>query len=157
MKAGKTMRTFVVILIATICAAIGEVLLSYGMRKSGEVDLTVPSQWIDLILSVVRNPYVLAGVVLLAVFFFLYLASLSWDDISYVMPLTAMSFIFVALMAKFVLKEDISWYRWAGTVLIVVGIAFVGLENKDIKAGKAVKPDVSDNGQKVVEAIDKSK
>jgi drug/metabolite transporter (DMT)-like permease len=151
------MRTFVVILIATISAAIGEVLLSYGMRKNGEVDLSVPSQWIDLILSVVRNPYVLAGVVLLAVFFFLYLASLSWDDISYVMPLTAMSFIFVALMAKYVLKEDVSWHRWAGTVLIVIGIAFVGLENKDVKTGKVVKPEVSENGQRGVEAIDKSK
>ena len=146
------MRTFVVILIATISAAIGEVLLSYGMRKNGEVDLSVPSQWIDLILSVVRNPYVLAGVVLLAVFFFLYLASLSWDDISYVMPLTAMSFIFVALMAKFVLKEDVSWQRWAGTVLIVAGVAFVGLEER-----KVAKPEAADSGQTGVESIDKSR
>jgi drug/metabolite transporter (DMT)-like permease len=151
------MRTFVVILIATISAAIGEVLLSYGMRKRGEVDLTVPSQWIDLILSVVRNPYVLAGVVLLAVFFFLYLASLSWDDISYVMPLTAMSFIFVALMAKFILKEDVSWQRWAGTVLIVIGVAFVGLEDKDVKTGKDMKPEAADSGHRGAESIDKSK
>jgi drug/metabolite transporter (DMT)-like permease len=151
------MRTFIVILIATVCAAIGEVLLSYGMRKNGEVDLSVPSQWIDLVLSVIRNPYVLAGVVLLAVFFFLYLASLSWDDISYIMPLTAMSFIFVALMAKFVLKEEVSWHRWAGTVLIVIGIAFVGLENKEVKTGKAVKPEVSDSGQRGMETIDKSR
>jgi drug/metabolite transporter (DMT)-like permease len=149
------MRTFVVILIATISAAIGEVLLSYGMRKNGEVDLSVPSQWIDLILSVVRNPYVLIGVVLLSVFFFLYLASLSWDDISYVMPLTAMSFIFVALMARYVLNEDISWQRWAGTILIVIGVAFVGLENKDVKTGKAAKQEMYESGHKGMEAIDK--
>jgi drug/metabolite transporter (DMT)-like permease len=127
------MKTFLVILIATFSAAIGEVLLSYGMKKQGEIDLTVPSQWLDLIMSVVRNPYVLAGVALLAVFFFLYLAALSWGDISYVMPLTAMSFIFVALMAKFVLGEDISVYRWAGTILIVIGIAFVVFENSPEK------------------------
>lgn len=119
------MKTYIVIFIATLSAAIGEVLLSYGMRRQGEIDLTVPSHWIDLITSVVKNPYVLAGVALLAVFFFLYLAALSWGDISYVMPLTAMSFIFVALMARFILHEDISIYRWAGTILIVIGIAFV--------------------------------
>jgi len=53
-------------------------------------------------------------VVLLAIFFFLYLASLSWADISFVMPLTAMSFIFAALLAKFVLKEDVSWFAGSG-------------------------------------------
>jgi drug/metabolite transporter (DMT)-like permease len=127
------MKTYIVIFIATLSAAIGEVLLSYGMRRQGEIDLTVPSHWIDLITSVVRNPYVLAGVALLAVFFFLYLAALSWGDISYIMPLTAMSFIFVAIMARFFLHEDISIYRWVGTILIVIGIAFVAFENSGEK------------------------
>jgi drug/metabolite transporter (DMT)-like permease len=148
------MKTFIVILIATFCAAVGEVLMSYGMRKNGEVDLTVPSQWVDLILSVVRNPYVLIGVVMLSIFFFLYLASLSWDDISYVMPLTAMSFIFVAFMAKFILKEDISWYRWVGTILIVIGIAFVALEDREAKAGTTT---VKDRAGNVTTDIDKSR
>jgi drug/metabolite transporter (DMT)-like permease len=146
------MKTFLVILIATFSAAIGEVLLSYGMRKQGEIDLTVPSQWLDLIMSVVRNPYVLAGVALLAVFFFLYLAALSWGDISYVMPLTAMSFIFVAFMAKFILGENISVYRWAGTILIVIGIAFVVFENspeKTVQQGNlAANEDVRQNADR---------
>jgi drug/metabolite transporter (DMT)-like permease len=150
------MKTFVVILIATFCAAVGEVLLSYGMRKNGEVDLTVPSQWLDLILSVVRNPYVFAGVVLLAVFFFLYLAALSWGDISYVMPLTAMSFIFVALMARFVLNEDVSLYRWIGTVIIVVGIAFVIIDNSSMKTGAMAGNIQNESGHKASKGPDKA-
>jgi threonine/homoserine efflux transporter RhtA len=73
------------------------------------------------------------------------------------MPLTAMSFIFVALMAKFILKEDVSWQRWAGTVLIVIGVAFVGLEDKDVKTGKDMKPEAADSGHRGAESIDKSK
>ncbi len=146
------MKTFVVIFIATLSAAIGEVLLSYGMRRNGEVDLSEPSQWLDLITSVVRNPYVFAGVILLGVFFFLYLAALSWGDISYVMPLTAMSFIFVALMAKFLLNEDVSVYRWAGTVLIVIGIAFVVLDNGSVKTGEFAG---NSEGQRVIDHVDK--
>ncbi len=126
------MKTFVVIFLATLSAAIGEVLMSYGMKQGGAIDLTVPSQWVGLILSVVRNSYVLAGVVLLAIFFFLYLASLSWADVSFVMPLTAMSYIFAAVLAKFVLKEDVSWFRWVGTAIIVVGIIVVALDNRQI-------------------------
>ena len=140
------MKTFVVILFATLSAAIGEVLMSYGMKKGGEVDLTAPSQWIGLILSVVRNPYVLIGVVLLAIFFFLYLASLSWADISFVMPLTAMSFIFAALLAKFVLKEDVSWFRWIGTLVIVVGIIIVALDDKQLTGDRKIAHSLHENG-----------
>ena len=124
------MKTFFVILLATLSAAIGEALLSYGMRKGGVVDLTEPSQWLALVLSVVRNPYVFAGVLFLAVFFFLYLAALSWADLSVVMPLTAMSYVFAALLARFVLKEDVSWFRWSGTVIITIGIVLVALDSR---------------------------
>ena len=124
------MKTFIVILLATLSAAIGESLLSYGMKRNGQVNLALPSQWGYLILSVVRNPYVLAGVVFLAVFFFLYLAALSWADLSFVMPLTAMSYIFAALLAKFVLKEELSWFRWAGTVVITLGIILVAFDSR---------------------------
>src|SRR5208337_4052047 len=122
--------TFIVILLATLSAAIGESLLSYGMKRNGQVDLAVPSQWGHLLLSVIRNPYVLAGVVFLAFFFFLYLAALSWADLSFVMPLTAMSYIFAALLARFVLKEEQSWFRWAGTVVITLGIILVVLDSR---------------------------
>ncbi len=100
------------------------------MKRNGQVDLAVPSQWGHLILSVIRNPYVFAGVVFLAVFFFLYLAALSWADLSFVMPLTAMSYIFAALLARFVLKEDLSWFRWAGTVVITLGIILIALDGR---------------------------
>ena len=124
------MKTFIVILLATLSAAIGESLLSYGMKRNGQVNLAVPSQWGHLILSVVLNPHVLAGVVFLAFFFFLYLAALSWADLSFVMPLTAMSYIFAALLARFVLKEELSWFRWAGTVVITLGIILVVLDSR---------------------------
>ncbi|HXX82325.1 MAG TPA: DMT family transporter [Thermodesulfovibrionales bacterium] len=124
------MKTFIVVLLATLSAAIGETLISYGMKRNGQVDLTELSQCLKLIFSVVRNPYIFSGVVLLGIFFFLYLAALSWADLSFVLPLTALSFIFAAILAKFFLKEDISWYRWAGTLVIIIGIVLVGLDRR---------------------------
>ena len=121
------MKTFVVVFLAALSAAVGEAFLSYGMRLNGQIDLADPSQWTVLVLSVIRNRYVFIGVVFLGVFFFLYLAALSWADLSYVMPLTAISYILAALLARFVLKEDVSWYRWAGTLAIVLGIVLIAL------------------------------
>jgi len=121
------MKTFVVIFLAALSAAVGETLLSYAMKRTGEMNLADPSHWSNLIFSVVRNPYISIGVVLLGVYFFLYLIALSWADLSFVLPLTAVSYIFAALLARFFLGEDISWLRWTGTALIVIGIAFVAL------------------------------
>ncbi len=127
---GGTVKTFIVIFLAALSAAIGEALLSYGMRRYGQMNLTESSQWFVLIFSVVRNPYIFMGVVFLGIFFFLYLASLSWADLSFVMPLTAMSYFFATLLAKFFLKEEVSWFRWAGTIVIIAGIALVALDAK---------------------------
>jgi drug/metabolite transporter (DMT)-like permease len=124
------MKTYIVIAIAALSAAVGESLLSYGMRAHGDVNLTKFSDLVVLITSVFRNQYVTVGVAFLAVFFFLYLAALSWADLSFVLPLTAMSYIFAAFLAKFFLKEDVSWFRWAGTLIIVLGIALVAFESK---------------------------
>lgn len=130
------MKTFIVIAIAAFSASVGESFLSYGMRRYGEIDLASPASVLELILSVVRNPYVFLGVAFLAVFFFLYLAALSWADLSFVLPLTALSYIFAALIARFVLKEDVSVLRWVGTVVIVIGIVFVALDNRPRSVGE---------------------
>ncbi len=124
------MKTYIVVMIAALSAAIGESLLSFGRRRYGSMNLAEPSHWLVLVSSVVRNPYIFLGVVFLGVFFFLYLAALSWADLSFVLPLTAVSYLVAALLAKFFLREEVSWHRWAGTVLIVIGIVLVALGGK---------------------------
>lgn len=131
------MKTYIVVLIAALSAAVGESFLSYGMKRYGTVNLGEPSQWLVLVSSVVRNPYVFLGVVFLGVFFFLYLAALSWADLSFVLPLTAVSYLFAALLAKYYLREEVSWYRWAGTVIIVIGIALVAAGGGSQRADRA--------------------
>lgn len=130
------MKTILAVTLAAASAAVGESLLSLGMKKFGPLNASDPSQWFELVLSVVKNPYVFLGVVFLAIFFFLYLAALSWDDLSYVLPLTALSYLFAACLAKYFLKEDVTWLRWVGTLVIVLGIVLVALAKKPVTAGK---------------------
>jgi drug/metabolite transporter (DMT)-like permease len=127
---GETMKTIIVAFVAALSAAVGETILSYAMKRSGQVDVTESSHWVNLILSVVRNPYIFAGVLFLGVYFFLYLIALSWADLSFVLPLTAVSYIFAAFLAKFFLGEDVSWLRWVGTIVIIAGITLVALDGR---------------------------
>src|SRR5512135_1007451 len=124
------MKTFVVAFLAAFSAAIGEALLSYAMKRGGQVDMTEFSQWVNLVMSVVRNSYIFLGVIFLAVYFFLYLIALSWADLSFVLPLTAVSYIFAAVLARVFLKEDVTWLRWTGTVVIIIGITLIALDGK---------------------------
>lgn len=124
------MKTFVVLFFAALSGAIAETLFSYGMRLFGAMDWSKPARWIDLLLVVPRNPYVLTGVVFASGFFFLYLTALSWADLSYAMPITALSYIFAAIFARVFLGEQVSWHRWVGSVLIVAGVALVVLEGR---------------------------
>lgn len=124
------MKTIVVVAFAALSAAIGESLLSFGMKKFGPLNETDASHWLMLISSVVKNPYIFSGIFFLAIFFFLYLAALSWADLSFVLPITALSYLFAAFFAKYFLKEDVTWLRWAGTIVIVLGIVLVALDGK---------------------------
>ncbi|MDA8168870.1 MAG: EamA family transporter [Nitrospiraceae bacterium] len=134
------MKTLVIIFVAVICTAIGETFLSYGMRRLGEADWTHPGNWLTMLSRVVTNPYVLVGVAFMACFFFLYLVSLSLADLSYVMPLTAASYILASIMARVFLKEEVSWMRWAGILIITIGITFIVMDTSQRTAKADVSP-----------------
>jgi uncharacterized membrane protein len=54
------------------------------------------------------------------------MALLSWADLSYVLPVTSIGYVLVALAGKVLLDERISVTRWAGIALIMAGVALVG-------------------------------
>jgi len=58
-------------------------------------------------------------------FLLLYLLSLSWDDLSFVLPLTAADYILVTVFAKFLLHEPVSPIRWTGSAMVAIGIGLV--------------------------------
>jgi drug/metabolite transporter (DMT)-like permease len=108
-------------LLATLSVSVGEALLSIGMKqisKSG-------AEGLKYVLAAASNPRVLLGTALMAAFFAVYAHTLSGADFSFVLPLTAMSFLFGALLAHFYLQEHVSATRWAGTLIIMLGVGVV--------------------------------
>ncbi len=101
--------------------ACGDVALSRGMKLVGALSL---SHWTEAI-SAIFTPWVGAGIILLLGFFVSYLTALSFADLTYVLPATAVGYIVMALLAKFFLQENISAWRWGGIVLIALGVGFV--------------------------------
>jgi len=77
------------------------------------------------LIAAVFHPWIVAGIALLIAFFACYLTALSWADLTYVLPTTAFGYVIIALLGKFWLQEEISPYRWAGILLITLGVGFV--------------------------------
>lgn len=102
-------------------APLGDTCLSRGMTSLPPISLSHPLSLVNAIFT----PWIGAGIVLLIGFFASYLTALSWADLTYVLPATAFGNVIVALFARFWLHETISWQRWAGIVLITVGVGFV--------------------------------
>lgn len=102
-------------------AAAGDSMLSHGMKQTGNISL----HHLQGVILAVRNPWVAVGIVLLLAFFASYMNSLSWADLTYVLPATSLGYVLLALVARFALHEAVSPMRWMGIALISGGVGFV--------------------------------
>jgi drug/metabolite transporter (DMT)-like permease len=116
-----TVRKYLVLLAVVILGSCGDVCLGRGMRDFGAV---TGANWRQL-LTVFWNPWVVGGICLLILFFCSYLTALSWADLTYVLPATALSYVLMALLAKVVLQENVTPAHWLGIGLITLGVGFV--------------------------------
>jgi len=67
------------------------------------------------------------GIAFMALAFFSLLALLSWADASLVVPATALSYVAGAFGAKFLLHEKVATVRWAGVLLVSMGVALLSI------------------------------
>lgn len=120
-----TLKTNVTLAIVIVTSALGNVLLSRGMKQLGDISHLPLGRMLASAVTALLNPWVAAGVLLLMAFFISYLTVLSWADLSYVLPATAPSYLLLAALSYALLGERLSIWRWLGTVLIVVGVTLV--------------------------------
>ena len=100
----------------------GNSALTYGMQRLGDIGYSPLAM-----VSALFHPWVALGVALLILWTLSHMALLSWADLSYVLPVTAIGYVFTALSARYFLGETVSFTRWAGIALITVGVTLVGI------------------------------
>jgi drug/metabolite transporter (DMT)-like permease len=75
--------------------------------------------------QVFGSPLVWAGIGAYAVELGLWLAVLANAPLSFVFPLASLSYVGVLIASRVVLKETVSARRWAGALLITLGVTLV--------------------------------
>jgi drug/metabolite transporter (DMT)-like permease len=115
-----------ILLCVLICGSTGgEIAITYGMKATGEPERLRPKELLVFLGRALRNGWFWAGVPLMALSFYSLLVLLSWKPITFVIPVSALSYVVGTLGAKYILGEDISTARWAGVVLVCAGVALV--------------------------------
>jgi drug/metabolite transporter (DMT)-like permease len=116
---------YLVLLGVIIFGSFGDVFLSKGMKTftAAHGDITI-AHW-TRVFQAIADPWVIIGMALLLGFFVAYLSALSWADLTYVLPATAVGYVVLAIGARFWLHEQIPLTRWLGILMIVAGVGFV--------------------------------
>ena len=105
----------------------GELCVSRAMKQVGEVKSFHPADIARVIFRALRVPWMWCGVALMATAFFALLGALSIYAVSFVVPVTALSYGAGALGGKFFLHEQVSRARWIGVCFVVAGVTLVFL------------------------------
>jgi len=99
----------------------------------------LPGLW-AVVGAALSSAPVIAGGLLLLVFFALFLSLLSWADLSYVLPMISSCFVVSALLGHLALGEQISLVRWAGIALVSFGVLLVGRTGPSSVVSKSPAP-----------------
>ncbi|HWX21276.1 MAG TPA: EamA family transporter [Candidatus Binatia bacterium] len=118
-------KLLLILFIGLVFESTGIVLLKKGINQIGEVKTINAGAIARVIKEGLTNSQVLLGVFFEALFFICLLILMSQSDISFLWPLTALSFVFATVAAMMFLHERVSAVRWAGVVLIMLGAALI--------------------------------
>lgn len=131
-----------ILLLGLACESAGVVLLKKGIDQIGAVQAMSFSEILRVVRAGFTSPQILLGVFFEALFFATLLILMAKSEISFLWPLTALSFVFATFAAMWFLHEQVSGVRWAGVVFILIGAALISY-SEQLKNGASKPPAAS--------------
>jgi drug/metabolite transporter (DMT)-like permease len=118
-------KTVVVMLLAVSAGTVGDILLTKGMKELGDLSAMNLRGIMNAAFQALTSPKLIFGTAMLAIFFFLWLAVLSWEDLSVALPMQALNYVLVAFLSQYFLGEVVTPLRWVGTIMVCVGVILI--------------------------------
>src|SRR5215471_5486658 len=111
-------KTGILTLLVVVTNVIGNLMLSLGMHRVGRIVSASPADYVRAL----ADPWTVSGVSILLIWMASNLALLSAADLSFVLPVTASAYVLIAVAGRFILHDQISLARWAGILIITLGV-----------------------------------
>ena len=119
------MMTAIMVVLIVLSNSAGDVLIGKGMKQMGEVTTLSPRHLLRVAGRVLTNVSFLLGVLCLAMSYFSFLYVLSWAEMSFIVPVTSIVYVFSVIGARLFLKEEVNQLRWLGTFFVCLGVALI--------------------------------
>jgi drug/metabolite transporter (DMT)-like permease len=116
---------FIFFFFIVVFGTMGEIFMSRAMKETGEVKNFRPVALLRVILSALGVKWMWLGIAMMAIGFFSLLAMFSFENVSFVVPVTALGYVVGALGGRFFLGERVSLQRWVGILLVCAGVTLV--------------------------------
>ncbi len=121
------MREAILLFLVVASGTGGEICVTRAMKHVGEVTDFRPLALVRFVFQAMKVPWMWIGVSMMALAFFSLLAVLSIENVSFVVPVTALNYAAGALGGKFFLGERVTPRRWTGVLLVCLGVTLVWL------------------------------
>jgi drug/metabolite transporter (DMT)-like permease len=119
------LRETVFYLLIVVAGTSGELCVTRAMKTIGEVTDFRPASLLRVVFRAMKVGWMWIGLGQMTLAFFALLGMLSLENVSLVIPVTALSYAFGALGGKLFLGERVTPQRWAGVLLVCVGVTLV--------------------------------
>ena len=117
------MRVALLLIAAILLQGTGNLCLSQGMK-----DLASTAH--PIALAAIASPLNVTGLLLLVGFFAIFTTVLARADLSVVVPIISFEIVVNVALAYWILHEEVSPLRWAGTLIITCGVALVAFSTR---------------------------
>ena len=123
------MKNFVLLSLLMITQVLGDIWLSRGMKSLSAVDFTHLNlaTVISLFSFLFSNFWIWLAVIFLVTSLILYLGAISRLDLSFVLPIHALSYVLNASFAVWILGDLVPLTRWRGIIAITLGVMLVSV------------------------------
>ena len=110
-------------LIAVILVVVAGIIGAFGALYFKKGSVTIHRN----IISFLTNKYLYLGASLYVISTIFFVPALKFGDLSLVYPLTSLTYVWVTLLSSKFLGEKINKYKIVGIILILAGIASIGI------------------------------
>jgi drug/metabolite transporter (DMT)-like permease len=117
--------SILLILFSISIAVAGQILLKIGVNRIGIVDFSDLEALKQLFFGVIKSPLVISGLFLYVISAAIWLVVLSAVDLSFAYPFIGLTYVMVLILSRFILKEDVNLIRWAGAIIITIGVIVI--------------------------------
>ncbi|WP_267383638.1 EamA family transporter [Cyanobacterium sp. uoEpiScrs1] len=115
-------KSWLIVLGISLSDSAGDLLLALGMKKIGKIEELTFNSMLKLIIKIITNPMIISGIACQGIAFFCFISVLTWLDISFVRPATALTYLISMFGAKYILHEKIEERKLIGISLIGLGV-----------------------------------